>query len=158
MKAVIQTVHDARVTVDNNIVGQIKDGMLIYFGVAKNDEERDVIPFFDKILKMRIFKDENQRMNLNLKSVNGSILLVSQFTLETNIYAGNRPSLDSAAPGEKAKIFYEKAIKYLTGYMTESEFWNGKNLSTNRWLTWFFEKPQKLSSYPIITVRVVAAT
>ena len=113
MKAVIQTVHDARVTVDNNVVGQIKDGMLIYFGVAKNDEERDVIPFFDKILKMRIFKDENQRMNLNLKSVNGSILLVSQFTLETNIYAGNRPSLDSAAPGEKAKLFYEKAIKSL---------------------------------------------
>ena len=50
MKAVIQTVHDARVTVDNNVVGQIKDGMLIYFGVAKNDEERDVIPFFDIIV------------------------------------------------------------------------------------------------------------
>lgn len=56
------------------------------------------------------------------------------------------------------KFIHKKAIKYLTGYMTESEFWNGKNLSTNRWLTWFFEKPQKLSSYPIVTVRVVEAT
>ena len=114
MKAVIQTVIDAKGTIDDKIVGSIKDGMLIYYGVNKNDEEKDIIPFFDKILKMRIFKDENQRMNLNLKSVNGSILLVSQFTLETNIYAGNRPSLDSAAPGEKAKIFYEKAISYLS--------------------------------------------
>ena len=61
-------------------------------------------------------------MNLNLKSTNGSILLVSQFTLETNIYAGNRPSLDSAAPGEKAKLFYEKAILYLRdlGYLVST--------------------------------------
>lgn len=113
VKAVIQTVHNATVSVDNNIVGSIDDGMLIYYGVAKDDDEKDVIPFFEKILKMRIFKDENNRMNLNLKSYGGSILLISQFTLETNIYAGNRPSLDSAAPGSKAKIFYEKAIDYL---------------------------------------------
>ena len=68
MKAVIQTVHNATVSVDNNIVGSIDDGMLIYYGVAKDDDEKDVIPFFEKILKMRIFKDENNRMNLNLKS------------------------------------------------------------------------------------------
>ena len=122
MKAVIQTVHNAKVTVSDKVVGAIEDGMLIYYGVSKNDEEKDIIPFFDKILKMRIFKDENGKMNLNLKSTNGSILLVSQFTLETNIYAGNRPSLDSAAPGEKAKLFYEKAILYLRdlGYLVST--------------------------------------
>ncbi len=112
VKAVIQTVLDAKVTVEGRVTGEIKDGMLIYFGVAKDDIIGDVAPFCDKIAKLRVFKDEKMRMNVNLKDHGGDILLVSQFTLETDIYGGNRPSMDAAAPGEKAMEFYIKAKEH----------------------------------------------
>lgn len=112
MKAVIQTVLDARVTVDGEVTGAIRDGMLIYFGVARDDSIEDVAPFCDKIAKLRIFKDDKMRMNVNLKNHGGEILLVSQFTLETDIYSGNRPSMDAAAPGYKAEEFYIRAQEH----------------------------------------------
>lgn len=113
MKAVIQTVRNASVTVGGRITGQIDEGLLVYFGVEKNDTDDMLIPFLDKLLKMRIFKDEEGKTNLNLASSGGKMLLISQFTLTANVYRGNRPSFDSAMTPERAKEFYEKAIIYL---------------------------------------------
>lgn len=113
MKAVLQTVIKAKCTVDEKITGEIKDGLLIYFGVDKDDEEEALIPFLDKIIKLRIFRDENGKMNKSLLDYGYEILFISQFTLASNPYSGNRPSFDSAARGEDAELFYNKALSYL---------------------------------------------
>ncbi len=113
MKAVIQTVRNASVTVDGSVTGQIDEGMLVYFGVEKSDTEKMLIPFLDKLLKLRIFKDENGKTNLDIASSGGKLLFISQFTLAANIYRGNRPSFDSAMSPDRAKEFYERAIIYL---------------------------------------------
>ncbi|MBR1938648.1 MAG: D-tyrosyl-tRNA(Tyr) deacylase [Spirochaetales bacterium] len=113
MKAVIQTVRNASVMVDDKITGAIDEGMLCYFGVEKNDTEDMLIPFLEKLLKLRIFKDENGKTNLDLASSGGKLLFISQFTLASNVYRGNRPSFDSAMSPEKAKNFYDKAVIYL---------------------------------------------
>ena len=113
MKAVIQTVRNASVMVDDKITGAIDEGMLCYFGVEKNDTEDMLIPFLEKLLKLRIFKDENGKTNLDLASSGGKLLFISQFTLASNVYRGNRPSFDSAMSPEEAKNFYDKAVIYL---------------------------------------------
>ncbi|MBR1919945.1 MAG: D-tyrosyl-tRNA(Tyr) deacylase [Spirochaetales bacterium] len=113
MKAVIQTVRNASVTVDGRITGQIDEGMLVYFGVERDDTDEILIPFLDKLLKMRIFKDENGKTNLDLASSGGKLLIISQFTLAANVYRGNRPSFDSAMSPDRARELYEKAVIYL---------------------------------------------
>ena len=110
MKAVVQRVQDAQVTVNNKVIGRIDKGMLIYLGIEVDDTETMLLQFSEKILKFRMFPDENQKMNLNLKQVNGSVLLVSQFTLCADLKKGNRPSFNPAAAPEKANDFYEKLI------------------------------------------------
>ena len=113
MLAVIQTVKNACVKVSNETVGSIDKGMLVYFSV-KSDDDIALLPMFlDKMLKMRIFKDENDKINLSLDKSNGKILFVSQFTIYADIYSGNRPSFSTSAPGDVAKTFYLEAIKYL---------------------------------------------
>ena len=113
MLAVIQTVTDASVKVGDQVVGQIENGMLVYFSVKQDDDITMLPAFLDKMLKMRIFKDENDKINLSLDKTDGQILFVSQFTIYADIYSGNRPSFSSSAPGEVAKDFYLKAIEYL---------------------------------------------
>jgi len=113
LKAVIQTVRNASVTVDGRITGQIDEGMLVYFGVERDDTDEILIPFLDKLLKMRIFKDENGKTNLDLASSGGKLLIISQFTLAANVYRGNRPSFDSAMSPDRARELYEKAVIYL---------------------------------------------
>lgn len=109
MKCVIQRVKEASVTVDNEIVGQIDNGLLVYFGVARGDKDEYVDYIVNKISKLRMFRDENDKMNLSAFDVNAKILIVSQFTLYANLRKGNRPSYDNAEDPKKAEILYEKA-------------------------------------------------
>ena len=115
MLAVIQSVEDARVDVDGQTVGSIGKGMLVYFGVEKDDEESIIAPFLDKMMRLRIFKDDNGKMNLSLSQYGGDVLFISQFTLAGNVYKGNRPGFDNAAPADRALRYYEKAVETLRG-------------------------------------------
>ena len=113
MRAVIQRVYDAKVTVDGTVVGSIDHGLLVYLGVGKGDSEEELKWLCEKIPKIRCFRDENGKMNLDLKQVKGSILLVSQFTLLANLRKGNRPSYDEAAEPAVAEALYTKAFALL---------------------------------------------
>lgn len=113
MRAVVQRVKDASVAVDEVQVGAIKEGLLVYLGVADSDDESVCMKIAEKISKLRIFKDENDKMNLSVGDVKGSFLVVSQFTLYANICKGNRPSYDEAGKPEHANMLYEYFIKVL---------------------------------------------
>lgn len=113
MRAVVQRVKDASVAVDEVQVGAIKEGLLVYLGVADSDDESVCMKIAEKISKLRIFKDENDKMNLSVGDVKGSFLVVSQFTLYANIRKGNRPSYDEAGKPEHANMLYEYFIKLL---------------------------------------------
>ena len=113
MKAVIQRVLNASCTVDGSVTGAIDSGLLVYFGVDKGDDDTILPRFLDKILKLRIFEDENGKMNLSLSDTGGGMLFISQFTLSADVYRGNRPSFDSAEKPETAEMMYIKASDYL---------------------------------------------
>ncbi len=111
MKVVIQRVREAFVEVDGEKTGEIGRGILVLVGFEKGDEEEidKKIEFMaKKITNLRIFEDENGKMNLSVKDIGGSVLIVSNFTLAGSVKKGRRPSFDNALSGEKAKIFYEK--------------------------------------------------
>ena len=111
MKFVIQRVNHADVKIDGNTVGKIGKGFLILFGACDSDTE-DMLPkFVDKIVKMRIFPDENGKTNLSIKDVDGELLIVSQFTLYADCRKGNRPSFIKAGSPEHANMLYEKFIE-----------------------------------------------
>lgn len=114
MKCVIQRTKTAKVVVENNVVGQIEKGFLILLGVTHTDTEENVDKMVDKILKLRIFNDENGKMNLDIFSIGGEILLVSQFTLYADSKKGNRPSFVDAAKPEHAERLYEYMKKRLS--------------------------------------------
>ncbi len=121
MKAVIQRVTHASVEVDGRIVGTIGDGLLVLLGVAKSDGESDCRFLAEKLRTLRIFSDEAGKMNRSLTDVNGSVLLVSQFTLLGNTTSGRRPSFDEAAPPEEAKRWYEQVATDLRAQGTPVE-------------------------------------
>lgn len=108
MKAVIQRVTSASVEVEGKIIGRIRQGLMVLLGVAKGDDESDVRYLIDKIRSLRIFSDEQGKMNRSLIDVGGAVLLVSQFTLLGRTSSGRRPSFDDAAPPEPAKRLYEQ--------------------------------------------------
>lgn len=112
MLALLQRVNYAKVVVDGKVTGQIDKGILAFIGLEKGDDEAKCKRMFDKIVKYRMFYDENEKMNLNVEQVSGSILLVSQFTLAANTAAGNRPSFDPAMAPNEAKVLYEKFTSY----------------------------------------------
>lgn len=113
MKIVLQRVSEAKVTVDKNVVGSIGHGLLILAGFHSTDTDKTVQWMCDKIIKLRIFHDDDQKMNRSVQDVNGEILVVSQFTLYGDARKGNRPSfIDSARP-EVAIPLYEYMLDYL---------------------------------------------
>ena len=113
MRAVVQRVTRAKVTVDNHPVGQIEAGMLVYLGVAQGDGDVDVAYMVDKLSHLRIFGDEAGKMNLSVQDIKGQILLVSQFTLCGDCRKGRRPGFDLAAPPDVADALYETVVSGL---------------------------------------------
>ena len=111
MKLVIQRVNYANVKIDGEEVGKIKKGLLVLVGVAAEDDEKIVEKYFNKLIKLRIFEDENGKTNLSLKDVGGELLLVSQFTLLANCKEGNRPSFIGAGSPHEAKRLYEYMVE-----------------------------------------------
>jgi D-tyrosyl-tRNA(Tyr) deacylase len=110
MKAVIQRVSQASVTIENKITATIGQGLLVLIGIEEADSEEDIVWLASKIANLRIFEDENQVMNLAVKEINGEIIVVSQFTLHASTKKGNRPSYIKAARPELAIPIYEKFI------------------------------------------------
>lgn len=115
MKAVIQRVTNASVTVDNKVIGEIGKGFLILLGAGTGDTEKDAKKLADKILGMRIFSDENDKINLSLNDVDGEVLIVSQFTLYADCRKGNRPSFVNACEPVEANRLYEYFVSLFQG-------------------------------------------
>jgi len=110
MRAVVQRVTEARVEVDGTIVGEIGAGLLVLLGVAKGDAAAGADFLVDKILNLRIFADDDGKMNRSLLDTGGALLVVSQFTLYGDCRKGRRPSFDLAAPAEQARSLYEHFV------------------------------------------------
>lgn len=113
MKLLIQRVTQADVKVNNEIVGNIKQGLLVFLGVEKGDTTAQADYLANKLINLRIFEDDNGKMNLSVQDINGGILLISQFTLAADTSRGNRPGFDNAEIPEKAKQMYEYFIQQL---------------------------------------------
>ena len=113
MKAVIQRVSKASVTINNNLKSKIEKGLLLLIGIEENDNSEDIIWLSNKITQLRIFDDENGVMNLSVKDVDGEILAISQFTLHAKVKKGNRPSYQYAAKPEISIPIYNKFIQQI---------------------------------------------
>jgi D-tyrosyl-tRNA(Tyr) deacylase len=113
MRAVVQRVSRAKVTVNEFVCGEIGLGLLVLLGVGKEDAEVDAVYLAEKVAGLRIFEDENGKMNRSLQDVGGSVLAVSQFTLYGDVRKGKRPSFDDAAPPEPAKRLYELFVQQI---------------------------------------------
>ena len=121
MKTVLQRVTRASVHVEGKTIGQIESGLLVLLGVAKGDGESDGRILVEKIRTLRIFSDEQGKMNRSLVDIGGSVLLVSQFTLLGRTANGRRPSFDEAAPPDEAKRLYEQVVTVLREHGTHVE-------------------------------------
>lgn len=110
MKTVIQRVGSANVVVDNKMVGKIEKGLVVLIGISDNDTKETINQMVRKIINLRIFSDENGKMNLSIKDINGKLLAISQFTLYADCTRGNRPSFTSAGRPDYAKELYEYFI------------------------------------------------
>ena len=122
MRAVVQRVRRAEVTVDGTSTGRIDDGLLVFVGVANEDGPADVQYIAEKIRALRVFPDADGRMNRSVVETGGAILVVSQFTLQADCRRGRRPSLDAAAPPALAQALYDEVVRVLkdSGVRTET--------------------------------------
>ena len=111
MRAVVQRVSSARVTVDGLLVGEIGSGLLVLLGASCSDDQDDVVYVVRKILGLRIFQNSGGKMDLSVAEVNGAVMVVSQFTLYGDVRKGRRPSFDEAAPPESARPLYDSVIE-----------------------------------------------
>ena len=125
MKAVIQRVSQSSVTINNEIVAQIQQGLLVLVGIEDTDNQEDINWLTSKIANLRIFEDENEVMNLSLKDINGEMIVVSQFTLHAATKKGNRPSYIKASKPEIAIPLYESFVQQM-------EIELGKKLQTGQ--------------------------
>ncbi len=113
MKSLIQVVEEARVEVDSRVTGSVGSGMLIFLGIGEGDDKNQVVEMADKVLGLRIFPDEEGKMNLSVQDVAGEILVISQFTLYGRIDSGRRPSFSEAGSYEKSKKLYRDFVEEL---------------------------------------------
>lgn len=116
MKSLIQRVKQASVTIDGELYSSINHGMLILLGIEKEDKLENAQKLAEKLINLRIFDDENGKMNKSLLDIKGEILVVSQFTLAGDCKKGTRPSFDKAAPPNIAKKLYEDFVKNISQY------------------------------------------
>ena len=115
MRAVVQRVNEASVTVEGQRVGAIERGLLVYLGAAQGDEPKDVQYTVDKIAGLRVFPNEEGRMSLSVADIGGAVLVVSQFTLFGDVRRGRRPSFDGAADPQEAERLYLELVERLRG-------------------------------------------
>lgn len=113
MKSVLQRVSQASVSVDSQVIGQIRRGILVLFGVEKDDTEAKLDYHVGKLLKLRIFADQNDKMNLSVQDIEGELLIVSQFTLAADCKKGTRPGFDNAKPPAEAQQLYNRFVEKL---------------------------------------------
>lgn len=111
MKALLQRVSEASVTVDERTVGAINDGLLVFIGVEPEDTEKSAQRMVDRLLRYRVFSDADGRMNLSLQDTGGGLLLVSQFTLAADTRKGNRPGFSTAAPPAQAEALFHYLVE-----------------------------------------------
>lgn len=111
MRAVIQRVNNASVTIDGEVYSEIGKGLLVLLGVGPEDTEKDLKYICDKVLGLRIFSDEDDKMNLSLTDISGQLMVVSQFTLFGDCRKGRRPSFSSACPPDRAEALYNEFLK-----------------------------------------------
>ncbi len=127
MRALVQRVSEARVYIDKeNYKAEISKGMVILLGIKDDDTNEDLIFVADKCSNLRIFEDENDKMNLSLKSIDGEVLIISQFTLYGDAQKGNRPSFTEAAKPEIAIPLYEKFIERMKNNLGKDKIKTGK--------------------------------
>ncbi len=111
MKLVIQRVKKANVVVENKVIGEIDNGFLVLIGIAPTDTKENANFLVQKLIHLRVFEDENQKMNLSIKDIDGELLIISQFTLYADCSHGNRPSFTTAAKPEFANELYEYFVE-----------------------------------------------
>lgn len=145
MKALIQRVKKASVSIENEIYSKIGFGMLIFLGVEKQDTKENAEKLAQKLLSLRIFEDENNKMNKSIENISGEILVVSQFTLAGDCKKGTRPSFDKAASPDEAKKLYEDFVKFISqsGLKTETGKFQSMmdiSLTNNGPVTFMIEK------------------
>ncbi len=116
MRALLQRVTKANVSVDGKTVGEIDQGLLVFLGVGRDGDVPKTHKLIEKIVKYRVFSDADDKMNLSLKDIQGGLLLVSQFTLQADTHKGLRPSFTPAAPPAMAESLYDEAIAYAKKY------------------------------------------
>ncbi|MGI6113310.1 MAG: D-aminoacyl-tRNA deacylase [Mahellales bacterium] len=111
MRAVVQRVKRAEVKADGQTTGKIGHGLIVYLGISDQDTQRDIEYIVDKVINLRIFEDNENKLNLSTLDIDGEILLISQFTLYGDCRRGRRPSFTQAAPPDRAKTLYEQTIQ-----------------------------------------------
>ena len=116
MRAIVQKVRDARATFQGEVLGEIKSGLCVLMGIKTGDTEKESEWMAEKLVNLRVFEDEAEKLNLSLLDVKGEMLLISQFTVYGDCRKGRRPSFTEAAPPENAKKLYEMTIEKIKNY------------------------------------------
>lgn len=121
MKLVVQRVKEANVVVDEKVISEIKSGFLVYLGIGLDSKKTEIKKYINKLINLRIFSDQNDKLNLSIQDIKGEILVVSQFTLYANVKRGNRPSFTEALNGDLAIEFYNEFIAELKHHLDVKE-------------------------------------
>lgn len=126
MRAVVQRVSYSKVEVDNKIIGEIDKGLNVLIGISKEDSKEDIEYIVRKVLGMRVFEDDNEKMNYSLEDINGKVLLISQFTLYGDCRKGKRPDFMKAQGGELAKELYNELVEEFKKKLGEDRVQTGE--------------------------------